>query len=287
MKSLVFFGLVLLGMSAGAAPGGLFSSQTQASVVLDDALSKVKPGSVVIIGENHGLKTHQTQQLAILQILNYSGLKVSVGMEFFAYPDQPLVNRYRSGRLNEDDFLKAIGWGSLDFSYYRDQVAFPDRSNGGRTVALNAPRSLTGKIAKMGMGSLTPEELAILPPNFTVGRESYKTRFLENVPHQMPAADMDRLFTAQSVWDDTMAWKAKEFLDKNPKQVLVIIVGEFHVQYGGGLPDRLKARGVSSVLTFSQVDTRNFNDEDLPQLIAPSSRDGVRADYLWLAPAEQ
>ncbi len=287
MKNLVFFGLVLLGMSAGAAPQGLYSSETQASVVLDDALSRVKPGSVVIIGENHGLKTHQTQQLAILQILSYLGLKVSVGMEFFAYPDQGLVNRYRSGSLDEEEFLKKISWGSLDFSYYRDQVNFPERINGSRTVALNSPRSLTGKIAKNGMESLTPEELGLLPPDFSVGRESYKTRFLENVPHQMPAADLDRLFTAQSVWDDTMAWKAKEFLDKHPKQVLVIIVGEFHVQYGGGLPNRLKARGISSVLTFSQVDTRTFNDEDLAQLIAPSPRDGVRADYLWLAPAEQ
>ncbi len=287
MKNLVFFGLMLLGLSAGAVPGGLFSGKTQASVVLDDALGNVKPGSVVIIGENHGLKTHQAQQLAILQILTYAGLKISVGMEFFAYPDQPLVNRYRSGRMDEEDFLKAIGWGSLDFSYYRDQVTYPDKTIGGKTVALNAPRSLTGKIAKTGIESLTPEEFQLLPPNFTLGQESYKTRFTENVPHQMPVADMDRLFTAQSVWDDTMAWRAKEFLDKHPKQVLVIIVGEFHVQYGGGLPDRLKARGVSSVLTFSQIDTRDFSDSDLPQLIAPSPRDGLRADYLWLAPAEE
>ena len=287
MKNLVFWSLLIGGLAAGAAPGGLFSSETQATVVLDDALSKVKPGSVVIIGENHGLKTHQAQQMAILQILDYLGLKVSVGMEFFSYPDQRLVNRYRSGLLKEDEFLKTINWGTLDFSYYRDQVAFPSNAKGAMTVALNAPRTLTGKIAKTGMESLTPQELALLPPNFTVGRDSYKTRFLENVPHQMPPEAMNRLFTAQSVWDDTMAWQAKNFLDRHPKQILVIIVGEFHVQYGGGLPDRLKARGVSSVLTFSQIDTRNFTDDQLSQLVAPSPRDGVRADYLWLAPGEE
>ena len=287
MKKLVFLGLVLGGLIASAEPGGLFSGATQSAVVLSDVLSGVKPGSVVIIGENHGLRTHQTQQMVILQMLDYLGLNVSVGLEFFSYPDQALMNFYRAGQLSEPDFLKATSWGSIDFSYYRDQVKFPNGKTGGMTVALNSPRTLTGKIAKTGLESLTEEENNLLPPHFTVGRDSYRTRFIENVPHQMPEQAMSRLFTAQSVWDDTMAWKAKEYLNAHPNQVLVIIVGEFHVQYGGGLPDRLRARGVNSILTFSQVDTRGLSDNDLSQLIAPSPRDGVRADYLWLAPAQE
>ena len=269
-----------------AEPAGLFSGATQSAVVLDDALKGVKPGSVVIIGENHGLRTHQTQQMVILQMLDYLGLKVSVGMEFFSYPDQALLNLYRAGQLEEGEFLKDSHWGAMDFSYYRDQVHFPNGKKGGMTVALNAPRSLVSKIGKTGLESLSAEEINLLPPNFHVGRDSYRTRFFENVPHQVPKDAMDRLFTAQSLWDDTMAWKAKEFLDAHPDQVLVIIVGEFHVQYGGGLPDRLRARGVSSVLAFSQVDTRGVADADLGPLLAPSFRDGIRADYLWLAPAQ-
>ncbi len=292
MRSLVFLSLIAGAIltnsnSVDAAPGGLYSSRTQQWVVLDQALSEVKPGSVVIIGENHGLRAHQTQQIAILQILDYKKLNVSVGMEFFSYPDQALVNQYRAGTLDEESFLKAAHWGTLDFSYYRGQVNFPMKSKGGMTVALNAPRALTGKIAKTGLSSLTPEELNILPPDFTLGRDSYKTRFIENVPHKMPEEAMNRMFAAQSAWDDTMAWQAQKFLKAHPTQVLVIIVGEFHSQYGGGLPDRLRARGVSSVLTFSQINTAEYADDQLTELIAPSLRDGARADYLWLAPAEE
>jgi uncharacterized iron-regulated protein len=287
MKSLVFLGLILSTLGALAAPGGLYSAVTQRPIALDQALSEVRPGTVVIIGENHGLTTHQTQQVVILRSLDYIGYPVSVGMEFFSFPDQDYVDQYRAGTLSEPDFLKDINWGAPDFSYYRAQTLYPDARHGAATVALNAPRTLTSKVAKTGLDSLTPGELALLPPNFQVGNVAYKTRFAETVPHNLPPDALERYFTAQSIWDDTMAYHAKLFLDQHPEQILVIVVGEFHVQYGGGLPDRLRARGVRSIVTFSQIDTRSLQDSDLTQILQPSPRDGYRADFLWLAPAEE
>ncbi|WP_413942888.1 ChaN family lipoprotein [Bdellovibrio sp. HCB-162] len=283
----LFLVSVLLSACAHAQTSGILRGNTQQPVLLQEAVGSVAPGSIVIIGENHGFKEHQTQQLAIMTALRAEGLKVSVGMEFFTYTQQDLVDSYRKGALTEPEFLKAIAWGSPSYDYYRGQAEFPLLSEGAMTLALNAPRSLTGKVSKQGLSSLTPEESALLPPQFSLGRDSYKHRFLSMMPHLPNPEAGERYFAAQSIWDDTMAWKATEFIAAHPDQVLVIVVGEFHVQYGGGLPDRIHARAPQvPVLTFSQVNTLDLTEEEISTEIAPSPVEGPRADFLWLAPAQ-
>ncbi len=272
---------------ASQRPPRLIHGQNGQETTLTEALAKVVPGSVVIIGENHGLKTHQAQQLEIMKTLRSLGHKVSVGMEFFYYPTQEFVNQYRLGQLSEEDFLKKAEWGGTPFEFYRDQALFPNSAEGSFTWALNAPKLLTSKVAKQGLEALTTEESALLPPQFHLGRDSYKERFVGMMPHLPNPEAADRYFAAQSIWDDTMAWRATEFLQQHPEQTLVIVVGEFHVQYGGGLPDRVKARASQvPVLTFSQFNTNDLTDDEINQGTENSSKYGSRADYIWLAPAQ-
>ncbi|WII73797.1 ChaN family lipoprotein [Bdellovibrio sp. 22V] len=288
MNSLsLFLVSVLLSACAHAQSTGILRGNDHQAVTLEDSVSSVQPGSIIVIGENHGFKEHQNQQVAIMQALRARGLKVSVGMEFFTYTQQSLVDSYRQGSLTEADFLKAVQWGSPSYDYYRDQAVFPNLAEGSATLALNAPRGLTGKVAKQGLSSLTPEENRLLPPQFSLGRDSYKQRFLGMMPHLPSPEAGERYFAAQSIWDDTMAWRATDFITAHPEQVLVIVVGEFHVQFGGGLPDRLRARAPQvPVLTFSQVNTDGLSEDEISQEIAPSLSEGPRADFLWLAPAK-
>ncbi|MEN0057459.1 MAG: ChaN family lipoprotein [Bdellovibrio sp.] len=278
---------LLLSACAHAQSSGIYQGLNHEAVSLAEAVQGVTPGSVVVIGENHGFSEHQAQQVEIMETLRQQGLKVSVGLEFFTYTFQTQVEQYRQGLLLEADFLKEIQWGGISYDFYRSQALFPRLEEGAKTLALNAPRSLTGKVSKSGLASLTEEDRALLPPQFALGRDSYKERFLKMMPHLPSPEAGERYFAAQSVWDDTMAWRAVEFLQAHPEQVLVIVVGDFHVQYGGGLPDRLRARlpGLP-VLTFSQVNTLGLSPEQIAQEIEPSEKEGARADYLWLAPAQ-
>jgi uncharacterized iron-regulated protein len=218
----------------------------------------------------------------VLETLKKKGLKVSVGMEFFAYPYQAQVDAWRLGQISEVDFLDSIEWGKgFSFEFYRSQVLFPSLKSE-FLLALNAPRSLTGKISKGGLGSLKDEDRALLPPDFTLGNQTYFERFKKIMEgaHLPSAEALQNYFAAQSAWDDTMAWKATQFLSQHSEQVLVIIVGEFHVQYGGGLPDRLKAREVP-VTSFSLVNLDGLSDVEQRRAVEPSKLDGPRADYIW------
>lgn len=251
------------------------------SASFERAVARLQPGGVLVLGEQHAFAFHQLQQLQVIKKAQENGLSVSVGMEFFGYLEQTAVNRWRQGVLSEPDFLKAVGWGGFSFEFYRPQVQLP-RLGREMVVALNAPRSLTSKVAKSGLESLSPSDRSLLPPQFQVGNARYFERFKEAIGHLPDPAAAQNYFVAQSIWDDTMAWQAAEFLRQHPEQSLVIIVGEFHVQYGGGLPDRLRARGIKNLTTLSLLNADGMSSAEEAMATRPSELDGARADFLWI-----
>ena len=149
-------------------------------------------------------------------------------------------------------------------------------------MGLNLPRAVTSKISKSGIDSLLPEDLALMPPNFQLGRDSYKQRFMDAAGAH--CKNPDNCFAAQCAWDDTMAWQAVNFISTHPDQVLVVVVGEFHVQYGGGIKHRILQRlPGADVVTLSQIWAEGMTDEDVQQALEPSSVEGPRADFIWVS----
>lgn len=279
--------LLLAAVVWANAPGPepvILKADGTSQVSLQESLSGLSPGSVVVIGEMHGNAAHQNYQMQILKQLRSQGLKVSVGMEFVDYTHQDLLQNYREGTLAESDFLTKINWGNaFPFEFYRDQILFPDPQQS-QTVALNLPRSISRQISKGGPSSLSPEQSALLPPNLERGNEGYFRRFKEAMGGHFPNDQAaENYFLAQCSWDDTMAWRTNEFLKQNPDQVLVIIVGEFHVQYGGGLPDRLRKLGLSQILTVSLINLSGLSPSEKELAVLPSTQDGPRADFLWIS----
>ncbi len=258
----------------------LLDGKTGEDLALASIVKNLKPGSVVLLGEQHGFKFHAEQQLQVIKMAQEMGRLASVGLEFFEYPFQPQVHDWRVGDLGEADFLSQIGWGSISFDFYRAQARAPRLGIEG-LLALNAPRRLTSKVARAGLASLTPAEQALLPPRFERGNARYFERFKEAIGHLPDPTKAENYFMAQSIWDDTMAWRAADFLRLHPEQILFVVVGEFHVQYGGGLPDRLRARGVKDVVSFSLLNFEGLTIDEESAAIRPSALDGPRADVIW------
>jgi len=260
----------------------LFDGKTQSETSLTHLLLQVRPGTILLLGENHGLAASRDQHMQILNKLRVMGLKVSVGLEFINYTDQAFVDQYRSGQLSEQDFLKNIKWGGFGFEFYKSQLTFPLIQTGEKSLGLNIPRSVTSKISKNGLASLNEEDLKVLPPNFQLGRDSYKARFMEVAGGHCKVPE--NCFASQSAWDDTMAWQAVKFIEQNPDQVLVVVIGEFHVQYGGGTPDRILARKPDAKLvTLSQIWAEGMTDEEIREALLPSANEGPRADFIWVS----
>lgn len=252
---------------------GLYRGDSLAPVTLDQVVATVGPGTIVVVGEVHDSKVHHQNQADLINALGLSH-SLNVGMEFFNYTDQEKIDAYMSGALTEDEFLKSILWSGFPFDFYREQVLAPLKF-GGHTYGLNIPRGITRKVSQSGLGSLTAEELKLIPPGFEVGNPAYKERFFDVMKDHVTPEAFERYFVAQSLWDDTMAWKAIEAANRSPDSILVILVGEFHAAWGGGLPDRLRQRGWSKLLTIAQI-------QDQAELVVNPTY-GSRADFIWIA----
>ncbi len=271
---------LLIGFSALAVEPGKIYQNGVLETSLEQALKAVRPGQVIIIGEEHGTREQANQQVQVMQKLRDFGLKVSVGMEFFDFTQQKTVDLYRTGQILEPEFLNLVNWGQgFPFEAYRDQVLFPAVGSE-FLIALNAPRGLTSRISKVGWEGLNDDEKSLLPPGLGLGNDRYLARFNDAMGGHVPPAALTRYFQAQCTWDDTMAYSAQKFITENPDQVLVIVVGEFHVQYGGGLPDRLRIRGIEPI-TFSLINLEGMAADEIESSVLPSSLDGIRADFIW------
>lgn len=286
MQVLTFLSVVLSSFLVFSAPKAevILKGDDLAPQSLEEMVQQIPENSIVVIGEQHGFPSLASQQVAILQALRAKSGRVNVGMEFLYWPNQAEADDYRAGKLAEAEFLTKINWGQPDFKFYREQILFPEVALGEKTLALNAPRSLTGRISKVGIAGLTDAEKALMPPDYINGNTGYYERFKEIMGGHVPEASILRYFEAQSVWDSTMAWKAAGSPDN---ELLVIVVGEFHVAYGGGLPDQLKLRYPNRpIVTLSQIRTEGMTAAEIDTEISPNGKYGARAHFLLLHPQD-
>lgn len=247
---------------------------------MDQMVSKIPKGSIVLIAEKHNVTSMQQGELDLLKALRNQGHKVNLGMELLQFSDQSNVDAYRKGTMTEEAF-KASSWGESDFNFYRDQILFPKDEDGEKTFAVNSPKALPIAVKTKGIAHLSAQEKAMLPPHFRLGRASYRERFREKMSYHVAGKKaMKRYFETQSVWDDTMAWKVCEAKSKS-EGTLVLIVGQFHVEYGDGLIHRIRARCGKTQPIVSVYQYLFYNDEtyDVGQF-APSPKYGPIADYL-------
>lgn len=248
--------------------------QTESLALIAD---QVKPGQVIFISEFHDVAKHHELQRQLIELLIERNFKVNVGLEHFSYLEQPALDAYLDKKLAESSLLKTVRISNFDS--YRDQTLLPLKS-GGRTYGLNAPRWLTGKINAVGLSLLSPLERQVLPIDFQLGRPEYKERFMQAMGMVHPSPSLDNIFAAQSAWDDTSAATLAELTTKEPQSVFVVLFGDFHIAYGGGLPNRFSSRSKVPWISISQFCVDGLSRDQIEKESKPDIKYGQRADYV-------
>jgi uncharacterized iron-regulated protein len=256
-----------------------YSFSDDSFVSFSELVARLSDYKIIILGENHDNEDHHNYQFRLMdEVSSLRRTNVSVGLEFISWMHQDPLDKYVSGYITENDFLELIGWGNIPFDYYRPLIEISEFAFG-----INAPSFLTRKIARQGLESLTDQEKRLLPPDFELGSSLYFDRFkevMDGMNHPMPEIAIERLFSAQSLWDDTMAYKSieKSMLSQNP---FFIIVGNFHARYKLGLPARLLNRyNDINLAVLTHVDARNLTSVDIENLTKPHPKYGEIADFI-------
>ncbi len=215
---------------------------------------------VVYVGETHDNPASHRLQLDILRHLATTNTgKITMAMEMFTPEQQPVLDRWSAGELDEKTFLKEVGWFDswrMNFALYRDLLNFC-KENNIPVLALNANKDLQKKVGRVPFEDLSTEEQSQLPE--LDQQDPYQRAMVESVysGHVKSANMLDGFQRVQTLWDETMAQNIAAHLQSVDKdhQILVIAGGN-HVRYGYGIPRRVFRRVPASYLLIGSKEIK-------------------------------
>lgn len=247
-----------------------------------DILDRLVAADIIYLGETHARPEDRQGQLEILEALYRDNPKMAIGLEMFQRPFQGVVDDYLAGKITEAELVERseydLRWG-FPWESYAPLLRFA-KERQLPVLAMNVPSEIARKVAREGLESLTPEEWQHIPPPAEIHTDNAAYRQLLQDVYDAHASGghgnstgFDRFFTAQVLWDETMADAIAQFRRSHPETRVVAIVGRGHVVYGYGIPSRVARRlgdaAVQRSVLFGEVE-----GEELPA--SPPI-----ADYIW------
>jgi uncharacterized iron-regulated protein len=257
---------------------------------------EVAAAQAVCIGETHPNPHDHWAQLQIVDQVTAAartaGLELALGMEMFQRPFQGVLDDYVAGRIDEAALLSRSGWEDrwgYDYALYRPMVTLAV-TRGARLLALNTARELTKKVARQGLDTLTPSERAELPqlvlddPDHRAwwdavmgsmgGAHGHGSGHGHGddteVDPEEAAASAERIYTAQVLWDETMAEVAAGWLAAGQGRQVIILAGNGHC-HDSGIVARMRRRGVTGVVSIRPL--VDSGDGTLADLVASPEND--------------
>ena len=261
----------------------IYSLKDQQFISFQKMVSELSDQEMIIIGEIHNNVIHHNNQKYITSGLVTEGLSVNVGFEFVSWMDQDVFDQYQTGSISRNEFIKTT-WGESNYNFdWYDPMIQLAKMSGGHSFGINAPRSLTSRVGKVGIDGLTETEKLLLPPNWSMGSDLYKLKFEQAMgSHLPPGPIIDRYFAAQSIWDASMSFYSLENMNSD---IFVVIIGQFHAEYKLGTPARLMARDPNLKLAvIVQVEANGANLMDTAKKYANHSDFGAMGDYILVTP---
>lgn len=222
----------------------------------------------VLIGETHTAYGDHLNQLAIIKQLHPHWNKMAIGLEFIQQPYQQALDDYIAGKISQEKMLRETQWYDrwrYDFRLYRPIFNYA-RAQKIPLIALNAPKEITKRISKVGIKGLTVAERRQLPQHIDNANKAYRDRLEAVYRHHASTRSkkFERFLETQLAWDESMADKSAQFLQKNPKYHLVILAGGGHLINREGIPSRLERRikTKTAVVLNNATDTLSASQGD-------------------------
>jgi len=242
-------------LSAPPKVGDIVHLPTGVLVSPQQMLDIAADSRVVYVGETHdNPASHRLELLALQGLEERHPGKVAMGMEMFTRSQQPVLDKWVSGELDEKSFVKASRWydtWKMDFDYYRDLLLFA-RDRHIPIIALNADKSLVQAVRSKPLEELSAEEKAQLPQMDM--NDPYQRGMAEAIfsGHSHAKVHMEGFLRVQTLWDETMAESAARFLasPQGKERHLLVVAGGNHINYGFGIPRRVFRRLPLSYVTI-------------------------------------
>ncbi len=257
---------------------------------LADLFPELRASRVIFVGEQHDRFSHHLNQLRVIQALQTAGEKIGVGMEMFQAPYQPVIDAYLAGEIDERTFLKRSDYYErwrYDYNLYKPILDFL-KANRIPLVALNLPGDISRKTARDGIEGLTQKQREQVPGQMDFSDEHYREDLKQVFNLHGSETDLNEFnyfYQAQTLWDETMAASAAQFLKAHPDRKLVVLAGNGHLRYKYGIPQRLYRRSGQPFAVILQDDEIENGIADY--VLLTTEIEGVRAPKLGVMVTEE
>ncbi len=248
----------------------------------------------VFVGESPDDESTHAFELALYErLLALTGGKTVLALEMFSRDVQQALDAYLAGDEDEAWLLdRARPWPN----YHTDYRPLIEAARARKlpVIASNAPAALARKIAGGGSAAyaaLGADERAFVASELHPHGAAYWERFDRAVRAHAPgtggtsgasgadaAASDARLYSVQSLWDNTMAESCLRARDQNPGCVVLHVNGGFHSDARDGTVRQLLLRREGARVVTVAVEPV----EDLAAAEAPSAP--ARADFVVYVP---
>jgi len=227
---------------------------------LQQIMNQEKHARVFMVGETHDRYDHHLVQLEALKLLYRQNPDIALGVEWFQQPFQKHLDDFIAGRIDEKQMLERTGYFSrwrFDYRLYQPilQYALEHRIP---VIALNASAELTSAISQLGLDGLPDDLKQQLPDSYDWSDKQYEKRLAEIFKlHPDSRRDFDSFLRTQLTWDESMAGRATQYLQENPAHRMLLLSGTGHIQFGSGIPNRIKRRIDVDVVTIMIAEAGN------------------------------
>lgn len=246
--------------------------------------SVIWKSDVVYVGETHDrVKDHLAQLEALKAMKIARGSKIAVGFEMLNATKQPALDDYAAGRITEEEFLAGTDWKnewSVDFSLYKPLFDFI-AANKLRALALNVPKKVIAKIARVGLAGLDEEDKKFLPETVNITKHKKYLEFLkasfgghgDNLADKM--VGWDNYLAAMSAWNEGMGARAADFINANPGWSVLVVAANGHIVYNAAIPASVKSR----TRNVRQASFYTVDAAKCPPAFPKENKD--MANYIW------
>src|SRR4051812_27140982 len=146
-------------VAAAALPFAIIDARTGRAVATPAFWERLGQARAVCVGETHPDPHHHWAQLTIVDQLSSRGRgrRMALGLEMVQRPFQGVLDDYAARAIDAPTLLSRTGWRDrwgYDFALYQPIIDLA-RDRGLALVALNAPRELVKRVARVGLAALS------------------------------------------------------------------------------------------------------------------------------------
>jgi len=212
---------------------------------------------VVLLGEHHANAAHHKWQLEIIKSLHQNQPNMALGLEMFPRRIQPILDQWIDGDIDKYEFRELSEWDTIWSFNFDDYFPIFDyaQKNQIRLIALNVSRKLLERVRESGWHRVPQSDREGVGNPARPSRAYAKELAVSFKRHQPPSRTIDkvgfkRFVQKQLLWDRAMAEGIADTYQQTPNQLVVGLMGSWHIIGGHGVPYQLADLGIKQTVNL-------------------------------------